>query len=141
MGVEELDDVLPPSLWLDPWEREILDILERMDESVDAVVVEGPNDTEALRRAGVETKILECTRCSRLYRVSDRLSWHSVAILTDFDEHGRHLNGRLRELLSDRDVELRWRRELGLVLTQRGRYDIESLQNVFESISLADRRI
>ena len=129
MDLEDLDD----AAWLvsDPWEREIRELLDEMDAGIDTIVVEGPRDTAALRGGGVTSPIAECARCQNLHRFTDRLDDDQIAILTDFDEHGRHLNGRLRELLPDRHVESRWRRDLGLLLTQRGRYDIESLNNVF----------
>lgn len=132
MGIEDLDVVIPPWLTADPWEREVRQLLVSMDREVDAIVVEGPNDTSALRAGGVETHIAECARCRNLDHFADELAGGPIAILTDFDDHGRRLNGRLRDLLPDHRVESRWRREVGLLLTQRGRYDIESLNNVFE---------
>lgn len=125
------DDRLPGWLATDPWERALRDLLERMDATIDTIVVEGPRDEAALRKAGVETAIHTCSHSAGLVRFARSLPGQHIAILTDYDEPGRRLNGRLRDLLPDGRVDPRWRRDLGLLLTQRGRYDIESLNNVF----------
>lgn len=124
---------LPPWLSGDPWERELRELLERMDRSVEAVIVEGTNDRKALQNGGVASRIHTCSQTSGLDAFATCLSARSIAILTDYDDPGRRLNAKLREYIPDRHVEPRWRRDLGLLLTKRGRYDIESLNNVFES--------
>lgn len=132
MGTEPFDqDDLPVWIAGDPWERQIRELLDRMDREVDAVVVEGPNDKAALREGGVTVPVFECSSSSGLDTFARRLPGQTIVILTDYDTHGRRLNGQLRDLLSDARIESRWRRDLGLLLTKRGRYDIESLNNVF----------
>ena len=133
MGSDPFDGDLPPT-WLtgDPWERELRELLSRMDRSVNTIVVEGPNDRRGLRAGGVTTTIAECSTGSGIDTLSRKLTDEPIAILTDYDDHGRRLNGQLRDRLPDAAVEPQWRRDLGLLLTQRGRYDIEALRNIFD---------
>lgn len=127
-------DQAPPSWALgDQWRRDLHELLQRMDRDVEAIIVEGPNDRQALRDTGVTTSIHMCSRSNGLVGFATSVDADSIAILTDYDDHGRGLNGKLRELLPDAHVASRWRRELGLHLTQRGHYDIESINNVFGS--------
>ncbi|MFB6076702.1 MAG: hypothetical protein ABEK12_01060, partial [Candidatus Nanohaloarchaea archaeon] len=55
-----------------------------------------------------------------------------VAILTDFDQEGRELNGRLQELIPERRNRKIWRKKLGKVLTGKGRRDIEAINNIVD---------
>lgn len=112
------------------WEREVRALIAEMDRTVATVVVEGKRDEQALRDLGVETPIVACARTAGLLEVSRSIDGEPIAILTDYDEHGRKLNGKLRDYLPDGRVESRWRRELGLLLTQRGHYDVESLNGI-----------
>lgn len=112
------------------WEREIRAVLAEMDRTVTVVIVEGKRDRCALERLGVETPILTCAQSAGLLAFAQSIDGGPVAILTDFDDHGRRLNGQLREYLPDAHVEVRWRRTLGLLLTQRGHYDIEALNGI-----------
>lgn len=116
----------------DPWEREVRELLRSMDRDVEAVIVEGPNDATALRTGGVTVPIHHCAMSTGIIEFATGISVEPLAILTDFDQAGRALNGQLRELIPPSQVESRWRRDLGLLLTQRGHYDIESLNNVFD---------
>lgn len=126
-------DRLPPSVRAtDPWEREVRSLLRDMDRDVEAVIVEGPNDCSALRAGGVTVPIYECATSAGIVDFAAGITASPVVILTDFDHEGRALNGQLRDLLRPAQVASRWRRDLGLLLTQRGHYDIESLNNVFD---------
>ncbi len=120
--------------WLhpDPWVRSIRELVTDMDATVPTVVVEGKRDRQGLERAGYTGTVRQCSDASGIVPFADSLEGTPVAILTDYDGAGRQLNGRLRELLPARRVDPYWRRELGLLLTQRGRYDIEALNNVFD---------
>ena len=125
------DGHIQPWLAGDPWERKLRELLVRMDRSVEVVIVEGPNDRSALRSGGVTVDIHECSTGRGVAGCARTITGGPVAILTDYDDHGRRLNGELRDLLPDAAVAPHWRQELGLLLTSRGRYDIESLNNVF----------
>ena len=131
-STDDLEDRLPPSIATDPWERALREVLDGMDREVAQIVVEGPNDRQALRKAGLDSPIEECSQTAGLTGFADQLTGDPIAILTDFDDAGRRLNGRLRDVLPDARVATHWRREVGLVLTQHGHYEIESLNNVFK---------
>lgn len=131
-----MEDRLPEDLSVglhpDPWARELHRTFTAMDRAVDRIVVEGGRDRAGLRACGVRSPISECATGGELYGFSRELDGTAVVLLTDYDTHGRHLNGRLRDLLSASRVVPRWRREVGLLLTQRGHYEIEALNNVFD---------
>lgn len=139
MTTERVEDRLPDWLSGDPWERDVRKLLARMNRRVETVIVEGPNDRAALRTAGVDARIRTCSQTDGLVDFAASLEGAPIAILTDYDDPGRRLNGRLRHLLPDGRVDPCWRRDLGLLLTQRGRYDIESLNNVFRARHPHDR--
>lgn len=140
MTDDPLGDDVPDWLTGGPWHRDLRELLQRMDRQVDAVVVEGPNDEAALRRVGVETPIHTCSQTNGLAGFASSLPGEQIAILTDYDDPGQRLNAKLRAYIPDARVDPRWRRELGLLLTQRGRYDIESLNNVFSHNGRARER-
>lgn len=118
---------IPASIARDPWVRELHDLVSGLNETVDGVIVEGPNDVEALRRIGVDVPIHTCAQTDGLVAFASSLRGKDLAILTDYDQAGKELNGRLRDLLGDGQVDPTWRRAFGLVLTQEGHYEIESL--------------
>jgi 5S rRNA maturation endonuclease (ribonuclease M5) len=111
---------------------DVQQLVQKMNRDVDAVIVEGPNDREALKSAGVTRPIHTCSDTNGIVGFARSMAAEgTVAILTDFDEAGKRLNGRLRELLPGRKVRSIWRQKLGKLLTEHGRRDIESLNNVF----------
>ena len=112
------------------WEREVRGLLAAMDRAVATIVVEGKRDEQALEKLGVNTQIVACAQAIDLLELARSIDGEPIAILTDYDAHGRDLNGTLREYLPDGRVDPRWRRELGLLLTQQGHYDIESLNGI-----------
>lgn len=110
----------------------VQELVADMDQDVDAVIVEGPRDREALERAGFTQRIYTCSETNGLIGFARSVSDEgSIAILTDFDEEGKKLNGRLRELIPGSHIQSIWRKKLGRVMTEHGRRDIESLNNVF----------
>lgn len=128
-----IEERMPPTVRdADAWERELRELLAAMDRAVGAVIVEGPNDEAALRAAGITAPIYQCSTATGLYAMSAAITESPIVILTDYDDAGRSLNGRLRKLLPEADVAPNWRRDFGLLLTQKGRYDVESLNNVFD---------
>ncbi len=107
-------------------------LVAEMDRDVDAAIVEGRNDRKALERAGFTSTIHTCTDTDGLIGFARNVSTEgSVVILTDFDEEGKALNGRLRDLIPDRSLHPIWRKKLGKLMTEHGRRDIESLNNLF----------
>lgn len=107
-------------------------LVAEMNGDVDAAVVEGRNDKKALERAGFAHTIYTCSQTNGMVDFARTVAEEdSVAILTDFDAEGKRLNGRLRDLLPGSHVRPIWRKKLGKLLTEHGRRDIESLNNVF----------
>lgn len=124
---------LPFTVSGDPWSTAIRDFIAEMDRSVAVAIVEGERDRMGLERAGFTGEIRECATAQGLRPFAASIEGDPIAILTDYDSPGRDLNGKLRDLLPDRRVDAYWRRELGLLLTKRGHYDIEALNNVFRT--------
>lgn len=114
---------------------EVVDVIQRMDRDVDAVIVEGRHDREALERAGFSGKIYRCSETrGSLNSLAREVTEDevTVSILTDFDEEGRKLCGKLREALPERRTRRIWRRKIGELLTRKGRRDIESINNLLD---------
>ncbi|MDY6771078.1 MAG: hypothetical protein SV186_03920 [Candidatus Nanohaloarchaea archaeon] len=109
--------------------------VQRMDDNVDAIIVEGESDKRVLRRLGAESRIFTSGGRSpepfaeTVARVTDRL-----VILTDFDEHGKELNKEFQHLLRE-DVTIfhAYRRDFGKLLTSSGRHCVEDLRPLFDS--------
>lgn len=115
-----------------PLKQEVAELIASMGEDVDAVVVEGGNDRDALRRAGFDGVIETCSETEGFVAFAKRVarSYDRVAILTDYDAEGKELNRKLQEYLPESQNRKRWRRELGKILTDHGRRDIESITNI-----------
>lgn len=118
---------------------ELIALLKEFEVSVDAVVVEGPRDVEALHRLGFRGRVEVCSRVG----VSDGdliegLAGRNgtVVILTDFDNEGRFLNKRFSRLLERRGVKVgvNLRREVGRLMAVLGVYTVEALDNVEENL-------
>lgn len=111
------------------------DLVQRMNREADAVIVEGSKDERGLRAAGLTIPVMTYSRVSiwlfvhRLKQEHDR-----VVILTDFDEKGEEYNAELQDRLTGTVTVLQGlRKAFGKALTQTGRRDIESLNNVFNA--------
>jgi 5S rRNA maturation endonuclease (ribonuclease M5) len=102
--------------FLELWER----LLEDSGDPGTVVVVEGEHDREALRRLGVDGRIVPLHHGRRLPRVARDLavSARRVIILTDWDTEGGHFARKLGELLAadDVDVDLDLRKRLARAL-------------------------
>lgn len=114
--------------------KELESITEKLNRDLDAIIVEGFSDRRAMRKLGFEKKIFESAErdlellAEDIERGADR-----VAILTDFDSHGKEENRKLRQLLQDRvDVLGSARREFGKQLTGEGRMAVEDVAPLFE---------
>lgn len=110
-------------------------LVAEMDDDVEAAVVEGRHDREALRTAGFTGKIYTVSENSggvtALGREISR-SHDAVAILTDFDPEGQDLHAALRDVIPESTVRKVWRKKLGTALTRKGRRDIESINNLLD---------
>ena len=109
-------------------------IVQRIDRDAEAVVVEGFSDRKALRNLGFTGRIFESAeRNLELLAEDIGRSTETVAILTDFDSHGKEQNNRLRHLLQeDADVLVSAREQFGSQLTSEGRMAVEDVRPLFE---------
>ncbi len=126
---------LPSALSAMTLRGDVLDLVGKMDRDVDAVVVEGGHDREALERAGFSGRIYTCSEnANGVVALAKTVAAENdaVSILTDFDQEGKDLYGTLREVIPERTVHPIWRRKLGALLTQKGRRDIESINNIID---------
>lgn len=115
--------------------KKLEELVERIERNVDSVIVEGFSDKLVIQELGFEGKIfLSAERATDdliedVSRASER-----VAVLTDFDEHGKQQNREIaRELEKEVDVIRSLREEFGSQLTSTGRHAIEDIKPLFHS--------
>ena len=108
--------------------------VEKIDRDVDAAIVEGYADKKALRKLGFESKIfLSAERtiedlAEDVIRGADR-----VAVLTDFDEHGKEQNRKISQALNKEiDVIRSARKDFGAQLTSTDRRAVEDVRPLFD---------
>jgi len=109
-------------------------VLEEAEKEVDAIIVEGARDVEALRRLGFHGRIETRSKVGVSEEdLIEQLSGNSdtVVVLTDFDGEGRRLNRHLSMLLERRGVrvEARIRRTVGRLMAALGVNTVEALDN------------
>ncbi len=119
---------------------ELTSVVQEMGELVDAVVVEGAHDKEALREMGITKEIVMYSSGSSYVDFLDylRSRYKRVVILTDYDRAGKRFNKKLSAGLERAGikVERRYREEIGRILGIRGMKCIESI-NSFRNKVLA----
>jgi 5S rRNA maturation endonuclease (ribonuclease M5) len=112
-------------------------VIEELDDSVDAVIVEGVRDKTALEELGITKEIVMCSSWPDTEFV-DYLSsrYRRVTILTDYDRAGKSVNKRLIARLERAGVKVdnRYRERIGRILGLRGMKDIESVNSLKKRI-------
>jgi 5S rRNA maturation endonuclease (ribonuclease M5) len=101
-----------------------------MDDFVDAIVVEGVHDREALEKLGITKEIVLCSSRPHTDFIDYISSRHKkVVILTDYDRTGKRINKKLSSWLEREGikVEKQYRDEVGRILGFRGMRSIESV--------------
>ena len=109
---------------------ELESVIEELNESVDAIIVEGARDKEGLRELGITKEILMCsTKPDTAFIDELRSKYKRVAILTDYDREGKRFNKRLTLRLEHEGikVETTFRGRIGRILGLRGMRAIESV--------------
>ena len=112
-------------------------VIQEMDDFVDAVIVEGIHDKEALEELGITKEILMCSSKPYGDFVDYLSSRHKkVVILTDYDRTGKRINKKLSTWLEREGikVEKRHREEVGRILGFRGMKSIESVNSLKKRI-------
>lgn len=109
--------------------------VRKMNRDLDAVIVEGFEDKLMIRKLGFQGKIFLSAERTTEDLVEDvSRGCEKVAVLTDFDEHGKEMNKELRKALEEEvDVLNSVRRDFGKILTESGRRDIEDIRTLFAS--------
>ena len=110
--------------------NELESVIQEMDNFVDAIVVEGIHDKEALEKLGITKEIVLCSSRPHTDFVDYISSRHKkVVILTDYDRTGKRINKKLSSRLERAGikVETRYRDEVGRILGFRGMRSIEAV--------------
>jgi 5S rRNA maturation endonuclease (ribonuclease M5) len=103
---------------------ELKNLVEKMNNEIYCVVVEGRKDEEALRKIGYRGKIVYA---DKLKKVEDK-----IVILTDFDKEGKDIAKKLIETIGEKNVDKYFRNEVRRILKSIGRNDIQSISNLCE---------
>ena len=113
--------------------RELKDLINDLNYSVDAVVVEGSHDKKTLKLLGFKKPILQCSKLPHT-TITDLVAekFSDVVILTDFDEEGKLLNKKLTSLLETKGVkvDLFYRRRFRKLLKEVKISTIESIYSI-----------
>lgn len=109
------------------------EIVSRIERDVDAVIVEGYSDRIVLEKLGFSGNIYLSAEKSVEGLVEDvSRGSNRVAVLTDFDEHGKDQAKVIsRELDKEIDVLNSAREEFGKQLTSKGRMAVEDVAPLF----------
>jgi len=114
--------------------KQLENVMDKLDRDLDAIVVEGFSDKLAVDKLGFEGKVfLSAERTTEdlaedIERSSDR-----VAVLTDFDSHGKKQAKEIsQELQGKVDVLSSARKQFGAQLTSNGRMAVEDILPLFE---------
>lgn len=115
--------------------KKLEEVTKKLDRDVDSIIVEGFSDKQVMKKLGFEGRILlSAERTIEDLAEDVERSSQRVAILTDFDEHGKEENKKILQELQDKvDVIKESRKEFGVQLTSAGRRTIEDAAPLFES--------
>jgi len=110
-------------------------IVEKLDRDVDSVVVEGFSDKKVIEKLGFTGKIFMSAERRLEDLVEDvTRGAEKVAVLTDFDRHGKDQNRVISHALEKHvDVVRSARDEFGSQLTSTGRRAVEDVRPLFKS--------
>lgn len=115
--------------------KKLEEVTRKVDRDVDSVIVEGFADKQVMQKLGFEGKIfLSAERTVEDLAEDVARASEKVAILTDFDNHGKEENKKILQELQDKvDVINASRREFGAQLTSTGRRTVEDAAPLFRS--------
>jgi 5S rRNA maturation endonuclease (ribonuclease M5) len=107
------------------------EIIKKMNQEVDMVIVEGKKDEGALKALGFKGRIFVYAKREPEILEGAVRNCESVVVLTDFDSAGKDLcNEIMDHLLGHVKINKRLRREFGRLLTSHGRRGIESINRL-----------
>jgi 5S rRNA maturation endonuclease (ribonuclease M5) len=110
------------------------DIIEDIDRNVDSVIVEGWSDKKMIQKMGFEGKIFMSAERTVEDLVEDvSRGSNAVAVLTDFDAHGKEAAEEIsRRLQEEVDVLRSARKKFGAQLTSTDRRAVEDVRPLFD---------
>ena len=113
--------------------RELERVISRIDRDVDSVVVEGYSDRIVVEKLGFTGKIfLSAEKTLEGLAEDVGRGAERVAVLTDFDNHGKEQAGKIsRRLDKEVDVIRSCRKQFGKKLTSTGRKAVEDIAPLF----------
>jgi 5S rRNA maturation endonuclease (ribonuclease M5) len=103
---------------------ELKNLVERMNEEISCIIVEGKKDKEGLRKIGYRGEIVYVDKLKKVEGM--------VVILTDFDKEGKDIAKKLIETIGEKNVDKYFRNEIRRILKYIGRNDIQSISNLCE---------
>ncbi len=108
-------------------------IVSRIDRDVDSIIVEGYSDRIVMEKLGFSGKIFLSAEKTVEGLVEDvSRGANRVAVLTDFDTHGKEEARKIsRELDKEIDVLNSAREEFGKQITSKGRMAVEDVAPLF----------
>ncbi len=113
---------------------ELCEVIQEMDGSVDAIIVEGVHDRDALEELGVTVNIEIYSAGFNYTSFVEYLMnrYRCVTILTDYDSAGKRLNRRLTARLEREGVKVEryYRDRIGKILGFRGIRNIEAIASL-----------
>lgn len=115
--------------------REVLEALREVNKRV-PVVVEGRKDASALRRLGLDGRIITVHAGKSLYEFCEDLAegHHKVVLLLDWDTQGERLSQELGRNLKGHWEEFSAFREMLRILCQKDVKDIEGIPKLLRRL-------
>lgn len=115
--------------------REAVETLHEINKKV-PIIVEGKNDTAALRRLGVAGEIITLHRGSNIYEFCEDISerFDKVILLLDWDDKGETLSRTLCSHLKGIWEEYSGFREILKILCQKDIKDIEGIPKLLKKL-------
>jgi 5S rRNA maturation endonuclease (ribonuclease M5) len=114
--------------------EELEKIIEKMDSAVDAALVEGRRDRKALRKMGFTKPVIDCSSLAGGEAAEKlmELGARNVAMLTDYDFHGRSLCRDLTRALQMRGIRIKslYRKKIKETFAERNMKTIESMNKL-----------
>ena len=117
--------------------EELESVIQELDGFVDAIIVEGIRDKEALEELGITKEIVLCSSKPDTEFVDYLSSRHKkVTILTDYDRAGKEFNKKLSVRLERAGIKVanQYRGRIGRILGLKGMRCIESVNSLKKRI-------
>jgi 5S rRNA maturation endonuclease (ribonuclease M5) len=118
-------------------EAKLKELIDEMNYSVSAVIVEGRKDEEVLRGAGLRSPVIQFSSSGMptFYFIEELVTGYrnsTVLVLLDFDQEGNEMAERLSQELEEGGVRVQriLRREIAKLLIREGVLRIEEMAMV-----------